>query len=123
MTATLAGASVSNVATYAPLVASPRGDFFMKVFLHAEAGSATDVHVAAERAVLQCASILIDAGATGDQLASRFAELGVVVAPDRAQRILGQLGELGLARIASTPGDASSARFVTTVLGKERSLR
>ena len=90
----------------------------MHVFLSGEAESGADVRVAAARALLQCASILIDGGATAAELASRFAQLEVLITPDHAQRILGQLGELGLARIASTTGDASTARFVTTVLGK-----
>ena len=109
---------MSNRATYAPIVASPRGDFFLHVFLSADAGSATNVRIAAERALLQCASILIDAGATADELAFRFGDLEAAVTPDRAQRMLAQLGQLGLARIASTPGETSTARFVTTVLGR-----
>jgi hypothetical protein len=99
-------------------MASRRGDFFMNVFLSGEPGSATDVRAAAERALLQFASILIDGGATEAELASRFAELDVVITPLRARRILAQLGHLGLAGIASVTSDASSARFVTTVLGR-----
>ena len=79
----------------------------MSVFLSGEPGSASDVRAAAERALLQFASILIDGGATEAELASRFAELEVVITPLHAGRILAQLSKLGLARIGSSTGEPS----------------
>jgi signal transduction histidine kinase len=66
---------------------------------------------------------LVDEGATAIDLASRLAAEGVAPAADVPGRLLQQLAELGLVRVAH--GREDGARYVVTSLGKgflERSL-
>ncbi len=66
-------------------------------------------------ALLQAALVLVPPSATAVDLERRFAASGAVLRPHTAQRLLDDLADLGLVRVAQRNG--GSARFVATTLG------
>ena len=71
-----------------------------------------------EHGALLLASILLDHGMSEADLVRAFGDLGLVTTQDRVRILLEQLVTLGLARLVST--DGTPARYVATVLGRNR---